>query len=97
MECIIRLDEKSNWCTAGSSKREPQEPRSPIRWPTKPEASGPQDFGYIETHKTNDADFAEITIVEALNSLKKEIGPKVSFSVLSDKSALRKIMPHKQF
>ena len=51
----------------------------------------------IETHKTNDADFAEITIVEALNSLKKEIGPKVSFSVLSDKSALRKIMPHKQF
>lgn len=50
-----------------------------------------------ETHKTNNPDFSEITIVEALNLLKKEIGSKVSFSVISDKSALRKIMPLKFF
>ena len=50
-----------------------------------------------DKHKTNDADFSEITIVEALNSLKTEIGSRVSFSVLSNNSALRKIMPYKQF
>ena len=50
-----------------------------------------------EKHKTNNSDYSEITIVEALNSLKKEIGDSVSFSVLSNKSALRKIMSHKQF
>ena len=50
-----------------------------------------------DKHKTNDADFSEITIVEALNSLKTEIGSRVSFSVLSNNSVHRKIMPYKQF
>lgn len=48
-------------------------------------------------HLTNDPDYSELTIVEVLNSLIKEIDSLHYFSVLSDKSALRTIMPRKIF
>ena len=48
-------------------------------------------------HLTNDPSYSEVTIVEVLNLLKNELKAPNVFSVLSDKSALRKIMPHKQF
>ena len=48
-------------------------------------------------HLTNDACYSEVTIVEVLHLLKNELKAPNVFSVLSEKSALRKIMPHKQF
>ena len=48
-------------------------------------------------HLTNDTSYSELTIVDVLYLLKKELKAPNVFSVLSDKSALRKIMPHKQF
>lgn len=48
-------------------------------------------------HLTNDANFSELTIVEVINSLINELKSPAVFSVISNKSALRKIMPHKQF
>lgn len=48
-------------------------------------------------HLTNDENYSELTIVEILNLLKDELEASKVLSVLSDKSALRKIMPHKQF
>tara|TARA_B110000240_G_scaffold122988_1_gene137286 strand:- start:258 stop:1106 length:849 start_codon:yes stop_codon:yes gene_type:complete len=55
--------------------------------------------GLIEegVHLTNDPDASEVTIVEVLNFLRKEIKSDMSYSVLSKKSALRKIMPLKQY
>ena len=48
-------------------------------------------------HLTNDTTFSELTIVEILHLLNNELKVPNVFSVLSDRSALRKIMPHKQF
>jgi hypothetical protein len=48
-------------------------------------------------HQTNDPNYSEITIVEVINLLMREIGPSHQFSVLSNKSSLRKIMPNKYF
>lgn len=48
-------------------------------------------------HLTNDPSYSKITIVEVLLLLKNELKAPNIFSVLSNKSALRKIMPLKKF